>query len=234
MRNLTKTILTAVALSVGVTSYAFSGIVIAEETWDVGDGGFSLANEVGASGALTSQPATGNPAPSFQVDVDIPGTGIFTDRIGNSALGQWSGTYNVLGSEILSFDFFQNAEPSGLQFYLVGSGVEWFYDIDTSGFDDGPAWNSVNISMGSDAGWEDFGSSDFLADLSSVTEVGFRLTYLESTLGQVYAFDNLQRRYGTPEPETYAALSFALICLGFTFRRKIEGSMSSAMAMIKS
>ena len=106
--------------------------------------------------------------------------------------------------------------------------------VGTSGFDDGPAWNSVNISMGSDTGWEDFGSSDFLADLSNVSEVGFRLTYLESTLGQVYAFDNLQRHYGTPEPETYAALSFALICLGFTFRRKIEGSMSSAMAMIKS
>jgi hypothetical protein len=53
------------------------------------------------------------------------------------------------------------------------------------------------------------------------------VTYLDGVAGQKYGVDNFVRTFNVPEPETYAALGFALISICITFRRKITDTLAT-------
>jgi hypothetical protein len=229
----------ATACLFGAAHLGFAGIT-AEETWDTpGDErGFTLANESGDStGALDTPSGFGNPVSGLEFAIDTTGDFIpSVNRISatGGAAAPFLGVYNSPKPEDIRFDFFQASAPADLDFFVVANGTTWFFNIDTSGFVNG-AWNSVAVNMGTDSGWFEtiLGSHDFLNDVGvGVTEIGFRVS---TPIGsaQQFGFDNLQRTFNTPEPETYAALSFALLCLGITFRRRLQDSLNDAMASIR-
>ncbi|MDA1044286.1 MAG: PEP-CTERM sorting domain-containing protein [Verrucomicrobia bacterium] len=243
MKNIFKTAILASFMAVALATFATAGVIVAQENWDAtGDfRGFGITEEIDSlsTAGLTVPAGFGNGASALRIDSDTTGDGgINIDRITATAptTPGFLGPYNTIKTEYISFDFFQNVEPSGLQFLISANTFTWVYSIDTSVLSLG-SWNQITVSMGDASGWVSpfapFGT-DFLTDVGVVTEIGFRISYPGSTAGQVYGFDNLTRYYQTPEPGTYAALSFALICLGITFRRKLQDSMSSTMKMLKS
>ncbi|MFT5473375.1 MAG: hypothetical protein ACI9OU_000209 [Candidatus Promineifilaceae bacterium] len=239
MQSKVKVLACATACLFGAAHLASAGI-LAEERWDTpGDErGFSLTHESGpTTGVLDTPAGFGNAASALEVAIDTTGDfGPSIDRI--SATGgdaaPFLGAYNTTKLEDIRFDFFQASEPDGLEFFVVANGTTWFFAIDTSGFVDG-SWNAVSVSMSNDNGWFEtiIGAPDFATDVGiGVTEIGFRIQAPTGSVQQ-YGFDNLQRTFNTPEPETYAALSFALLCLGITFRRRLQDSLNDAMASIR-
>ncbi|MDE0839868.1 MAG: PEP-CTERM sorting domain-containing protein, partial [Kiritimatiellae bacterium] len=215
--------------------------ILAEETWDTpGDArDFALSHVAGGTpGTLGTPGGFGNPVSGLEVTVDTtadfgPNTDTISSTGGDAA--PFLGAYNTAQPEGISFDFFQLTQPTDLRFFVVANGTTWYHTIDTSGFANG-TWNTVSVSMDNSTGWFEtiLGSPDFVNDVgTSVGEIGFRISYAANTAGQQFGFDNLQRTYAVPEPETYAALSFALLCLGITFRRRLQDSLNDAMASIR-
>jgi hypothetical protein len=239
MQSKVKLLASATACLFGAAHLASAGI-LAEETWNTpGDErGFSLTHETGPStGVLDTPGGFGDPASALEVVIDTVGDfGPSIDRISATGGGAapFLGAYNTTSTEYIRFDFFQASEPDDLEFFVVANGTTWFFNIDTTGFLDG-SWNSVSVSMANDTGWFEtiLGAPDFVNDVGvGVTEIGFRIQAPTGS-AQQYGFDNLQRTFNTPEPETYAALSFALLCLGITFRRRLQDSLNDAMASIR-
>lgn len=232
----------------GIAALAAAGMtaqaaIIATETWPTAgdDRDWTLTDQGGSVGVL-SVPASIPPGttPALRVDVDT-GAGISVDHVsttggdGTPFLGDYS-TYN--SGQQIKFDFYYDTaafgSANGLDVFFNSStatGVNWFYNINVSG-QPANTWATYTLSFASDDGWTDeFAGGNFLLDRQNVTEIGFRLTYLESTSDQVYGFDNLTRIRPVPEPETYAAIAFALISLCITFRRQIGDKLRTVQAL---
>jgi hypothetical protein len=236
-------------------SGAAQAAIIAQETWDASgdERDWTIAAEVGAPAASLSTPgAFGNGASALQVNSDTAGDFTpDTDTISTSGgdgsvfLGDYSLPAGV-GTDWVQFDFFMNSTaeaggfgstPGFLQLYFVGGGVTWYYEIDVSG-QSADTWVTYQVPFtgGSftPAGWTDLGSSTlgFDSDKTSITEIGFRITYLTDTAGQQFGFDNFTTGYSVPEPETYATIGFALVGMCIAFRRRINEVLSMARANI--
>ncbi len=198
---------------------------------------FNSPNSTAGGGALQIEADT---AGDFAPDPDL----VFTDNANPGPDGQpFIGDFTQPAgyqTDWISFDFFLNSTAegggfNGLQFYFVGTGgVTWYYDVDVSGQSaDSWATYSVPVTGGSftPTGWSNpalDSTLGFDSDKTSVTEIGFRLTYLTDTDGQVFGIDNLRRGYSVPEPETYAAIGFALVGLCMAFRKRITEILAVA------
>lgn len=227
----------AAGLMMGLCVVAQAGI-IHQETWETGASlqDWEIDPIIGGPGTGTLTPvAGGNPGGSLQVteaDLGVPEVDAISVSGGAGApfLGDWTQTHPVHHTDYISFDFFRDtgsdAIDPGLNFYFVGGGVTWYYIVDVSTQLDG-SWATytipVDVFSGSPAGWTPSVPSTFSSDVMSVSEIGFELSYATGTLGgQLYAFDNVRRGYLVPEPETYAAIGFALVALCMAFRRQLQ------------
>lgn len=235
MKNVMKRALIA-GMVVGVCASAHAGI-IHEETWTTGASlqDWQIDPVVGGPAASINPVVSGNPGGSLRVtegDLGIPEVDAVSVSGGAGApfLGDWSTT-----ADVIKFDFYRqtgnNAIDPGLNFYFVGGGVTWYYIVDVSTQTDG-TWATYNVpvdtSSGSPYGWTPSVPSTFSTDVANVTEIGFEIQYATGTVGgQTYGFDNVRRGYSVPEPETYAAIGFALVALCMAFRRQLQDLMAS-------
>lgn len=227
-------------------SGAAQAAIIATETWDTtGDlRDWTIAAEVGGGAPLTNPGGFGNPSGALQVNANelgdfTPDTERISTAVGDGVpfLGDYSTPINT---DYVLFDFFMNSTAdtggfgstpgSGVQLYFENGGVTWYYEIDLSA--QGAGWATYSVPFNSSAGWTDLGSSvnGFDSDRQGITEIGFRITYLTNTDLQQFGFDNLQRGYSVPEPETYATIGFALIGLCIAFRRRLTDVLALARA----
>ncbi len=236
------TTVTAAALAMSLVAGAKAGI-IAVETWESGASleGWAIDPVVGGPGTGSLTPvAGGNPGGSMQLTEGVlgfPETDVVYLNDGASPLlGDWS-TAGGWGVSSVTFDFYldSNASSAGfnsLNFYFESGATTWFYIVNVSG-QPADSWATysvpVNVNDPAPAGWGTFGAPlAFNAAAMNVTEIGFEITYVTGS-SQLYGFDNVMLTYSVPEPETYAAIGFALVAVALAFRRRL----SEILAMVR-
>lgn len=225
----------AVTMAIALGSVAHAGI-IAEETfeaapslqdWDlvpvvdpsgsatlVNNG--SLANPTTPAGSLVlSDGVLGTPELD-QVSLSTPG-----DPSGLIGTGDWVAD----STDFVQFDFYldANAEAAGfnqLTFFFVGGGDTWYYQVDVSG-QTADSWSTYSVPFGSSSGWTTTSIDPITTDMASVSSFGFEVSYVTGAT-QTYGFDNVRRGFSVPEPETYAAIGFALVALAMAFRKQLS------------
>jgi len=188
-------------------------------TLDVGDGGGGV-------------PVPGNNnAGRIEANLgSIPG--FFSDQVYTT-----SGAFMTFlhGAKSMTLDFYSSTPlgQGGLQLYLYGNNYVWYSDVGalSSGWGNHFTVNFLTATtMTVDASpfgyWYSNDRTDdlFAGDLANATRLGFELTYVPETDGQMYGFDNLNLydQYFVPEPQTYVVLGFALLSLGVVFRRQFH------------
>ena len=218
-----------------------SAAVMVADTFEGGVGAWGIANgpsssEPNAVGILGTGGGFGGGS-ALAVTADTTGLGLVNDLVfvnaasfGGSDFTTYQGRDNA---QSISFDFYNNDTPSGLQlFFTTSGGTNWYYN-----FSDLPAstsWRSYSVMMTSENGWTDLGQGgNFAQDIQDVQTIGVQLQYLFDTAGQDYRIDNFTRGYQVPEPGTYAALGFAFLSLGVTFRRKLNDSVARMKSLLK-
>lgn len=228
--------LTVLICGMFAATVARAGIIATEEWTAAGTATWGISAEIGPpAGSLNNPGAGGNPGGYLAATDNTGGDfGINTDLITQNSIGSpFLGSYATYASEYVSFDFYFDSNTSafsggsGLQLYFISGITTWLYNIDVSG--QAPdTWTGYNVSFGSSAGWFDvYGiGTPFDTDKTAVTDIGFRLTYLTDTDNQSFGFDNFTRGYAVPEPETYAAIGFALISLAIAFRRELRTAVA--------
>lgn len=231
----TMQIMAALTAITFMCSSAIAGI-LASETWsappDLVDWEITHNTGPDPSATLENSAGFGNPAGALCLDVTTvsgpPSSGLLsTDS------GAFLGDYTASGGHALSFDFFFDEAAfqgsDGLALFIDNGGTgAYYYEIDLSGQTAG-TWATYTVNFGSTLGWSDEGSGAdaFSTVAASVSQIGFRVTYLDGVASQEYGVDNLARQFNVPEPETYAALGFALISICITFRRKISDTLAT-------
>lgn len=222
-------------LAVGARAGVF--IIDYEEWPTAGDlQGWTITDDLGggAAGSLSVPAGDGNPPPALRIDATT-GSGITIDRIftfnnpylaGNQDYTSWISGDARAAAQYIWFDFYNNdvAAPGDLSLFFVSdtSGVTWYYFIDTPL---SVGWTTFRIPMFGN-GWTDLGAGGVWAsDIQDVDQIGLRIVY-KANSSQYYILDNFRRGYVVPEPSTYAALGFAFVSLGMTFRRKLNEGLS--------
>lgn len=128
----------------------------------------------------------------------------------------------------LSFMFYDGSAayaPDSLTVYFQAGGYTWYYDLTpTTTADTG--WYEYSASLYS-AGWYSTdGGTDFLSDISTVTQVGIRIVY-DTDNGvdtQAYGIGNytLNHTVAVPEPETVWLMMAVALSMAFTFRGRLN------------
>jgi hypothetical protein len=224
----------AVAVCAGVLFVAVVGApaaIITQNTWSVAGslGGWTnsgspvfgtLSWQNGVLRSTGGDPG-GSPKVDYIYDTD--------DLLGNYRAFPAGAKTSVV--EAIRFGF----SPTGggftnstLQLYFVnGANEEWYYDMAVAS-----GWNTYYANLDFSSGWYTmdagrFNSTYFFNDLTNVTQVGIVLNYPLFLTGQYYELDDFQLLDNPiPEPGTYAVLTFALLSLGITFRRRLKTRFS--------
>jgi hypothetical protein len=231
-----KTILftAALAMVAFMCNSAVAGI-LAQESWssppDLVDWEINPHLGPNPGATVVNDTGFGNLAGALCVEVSHPG-GAPSSGLLSTDSGSFLGDYTANAGHTISFDFFFDeaafAATDGLSLFFNNSGANWYYEIDLSG-QAANTWATYTVNFGSETGWSDEGGGapSFSTAAAGVTQIGFRLNYLDGVAGQKYGVDNLTRTFNVPEPETYAALGFALISICITFRRKITDTLAT-------
>ncbi|MBN1558431.1 MAG: hypothetical protein JW951_09840 [Lentisphaerae bacterium] len=163
-----------------------------------------------------------------------PEQGYITDGGGATDL---VGQFNSGDYWTIEFGFYANADdgssggtsesPAGLYVYFedTDTGNIWYYDVlAANGYTGGlPAqdWYYFEVPVGG-SDWDTSGGTHMLTDILNADELGVWVVY-QPWDNQEYGLDY----YGlSPEPQTYATLAFALVGLGATFRRRLNGMLA--------
>lgn len=231
--------------------------VIFVETWDASGGtaGWDIDNDPDQTPAGGGSGTLDNPSDWLRITGDTnPGGGvsdyIFADAAasGGSLAGNLNYSSAGLNVQGISFRFNNpSATPVAelvVYFHSDTSDRTW---IHPSLSILGGGWNAYGVNIGDEriqwgGAWfteGGDGQTEWAADILDVDYIGVRITYLEGIPSQIYGLDDFQIEdvsYSNqiPEPETYAMLGFAILSLGFTFRRKLEGSLEAALVHLKS
>ncbi len=206
--------------------------ILATETWSAPPAlvDWELTHIQGPDpgGTLANGAGFGNPAGALCLDVSVPSQPPTAGTLSTDSgpfLGDFTG-------QTLQFDFFFDeaafSTGDGLTLYIDNGGTgAWYYEIDLSG-QAANTWATYSVNFIEDAVWTDegTGADGFSTVAGNITEIGFRINYLDNVAGQKYGVDNMVRLLSIPEPETYAALGFALISICITFRKKITETLA--------
>ena len=219
--------------------YAAVFVPVYTETWtaDVDDWWNNIIGEQYSTGPTWDDDLDGQPGVitmpadttgDFDMHTDYlssPANPWLTDNFGGQDMSTTAGQTTFLAFDFYALDYAPLFNSLKLYFYSETGSQYWFYDVT----DLSPnTWQTTTIGMLQDAGW--YGGSDFAAALADVDEIGWQLTY-RANADQLWAFDNLSRgymgagAYAVPEPGSCAALGFAFLSLGVTFRRKLNEVM---------
>jgi hypothetical protein len=226
-----RTILACLILSAGLCLNVHASPNI--ETWDANTSGWQIRDFFGGTeyGSLDWVSSLGGNSGVLR-DTGGPGDVNRLDIIYTadpSLAADWS-----LGGFSVVFDFYSQSDvPAELDIYIQSSsGYAWFLDVTpqlTAG-----TWSEVSGSLSFGAGWFNIEdgrttSSQFLADVADMNEIGIMITYADGVGGQVYALDNFDV---IPEPETWAFLGIAFLSIGFSFRDRLDRALARARAWI--
>jgi hypothetical protein len=229
----------AVTVAVALGGIAHAGI-IAEETFETaGDlRDWDLVPVVDPSGTATLTAPSGmlnpsTPAASLNLSDGVLGTPEL-DQVSISTPGDPSGLIGTGdwvsdGTDFVQFDFYldANADAAGfnqLTFFFVGGGDTWYYQVDVSG-QTGGNWATYSVPFSGSTGWTTTSVDPFTTDVASVSSFGFEVSYVTGAT-QTYGFDNVRRGFTVPEPETYAAIGFALVALAMAFRKQLTDMLA--------
>lgn len=181
----------------------------------------SLVNPTTPAGSLVlSDGALGTPELD-QVSITAPG-----DPSGLIGTGDWVAD----STDFVQFDFYMDASADAagfnqLTFFFLGQGGDtWYYQVDVSG-QTGGNWATYSVPFSDGTGWTTTSVDWFTTDVASVTSFGFEVSYVTGA-AQTYGFDNVRRGYSVPEPETYAAIGFALVALAMAFRKQLTDMLA--------
>lgn len=232
-------VIAAIGLGLILGATAKAGI-IAQESWDAGVvNNWSMLGDGGLGGTLPGPNGTlgygpGNTATPGNVggleDVAGPFVAPDADKIfttTGSVIG--TGDWVADNSTFVQFDFYVTAPGfSSLNFYFVNGGVTWTYMVTGVASQALGTWDTYQIQLSESAGWSNSGGGTWLTDLANIEQIGFQLAYNTGS-SETYGFDNLTRGFTAPEPETYAAIGFALVSLAIAFRKRL----ADMLAMIR-
>jgi len=217
-------------------AYAGPFMTVAAESFDASAGGWNHYAPYDFGTFSYVGPGVGHAGYIQTAATTVGDPGIHQDSaIANSGAsgGLLAGNQNYLGSAV-SFDFYgAQALASGLQLYFAsaGSGRTWTHGVESLG----AGWNDgQTVAMAWSSGWTGGTEGQFNTDIADVDEIGFIVTYLDETAGQVWGWDNFRKGTSVPEPGTYAMLGVALASLGITFRRKLSESVGQLTKAMKS
>lgn len=191
---------------------AMGAPLLGVDTFDTGDS--SGWNVSGPDGLISVPLAGGNPDGWLRVEYPpIAPPGQQLEYIFNQDANH-TGNYSNL---LVSFSFWVSpvSDPAvALNFYLVANGNLWYNDF----YVPSNAWTTVSFDF-TGVGWSSLTGLDFLADVSSVTEIGIELNHFNGNgSGFVYGLDNWTTSIPVPEPESIALALVAMISLLLTFR----------------
>jgi hypothetical protein len=185
------------------------------DTFDDGDpSGWDVS---GPDGSYTVPFAGGNPDGWLRVEypaIQPPGQQL--EYIFNADTNH-TGNYS---NHLVSFSFLVSpvSDPSvALNFYFVANGNLWLNDFTVPS----NVWTTVSFDF-SGVGWSSMTGTDFLADVSNVTEIGVELNHFNANgSGFTYGLDNWTTSVPVPEPESVALALVAVISLVLTFRQPL-------------
>jgi len=171
--------------------------------------------------------------PSFPLvgDEDYIGT------TGDGLVGNFTTLGGGPGVQNITFDFYADDVVPGqvqLYFYSLAAGTTWYSPSFDSQLTAGSWTRGLSIGFQQDQ-WL-FGSNWDTA-IQNVDAIGVYLSSYGTLSGnQDFAMDNFQLDDDTPvpEPQTYAMLGFAVLSMGFTFRRRLEESLGAALQTLRS
>jgi len=247
----------ALMVAFGLMCSFATAAVIFTETWDTGlIEGWDIDDQPDNDGGAPfgSDPLV-NPSDWLRVIGDTNPGGAASDYMfadsgasGGSLAGNLNYSGTGLGVQGIGFRFNNPAAAPAAElvvyFHSDTSERTWFFpslSINAGG------WNTYGVNFGdslSVPGGSWFteggdGETQWDADIVDIDYIGIRITYIQGVPGQIYGLDdfyidNQLLVTFVPEPETYAMLGFAILSLGFTFRRKLDGSLHAALAQLKS
>ena len=231
---------------IGVVALIVSGAMatpIVIDEWDDAETGWGIATSLGDAGAISITSGTGNPADSLEIiggqEVGSNEDRISNDGTGGGDAGLFVGNWASAGVASILFDFYVPTGQDGpiaLSLYFDNGTYLWYYTLTAP--TTGSGWTSLYADVllsfaGEPVGWVEDGDdhwsyTDFLNDMTTVSEVGIILRYQDSVDNQVFGIDNfeLNNELVIPEPATYVVLATAFLSLGITFRRRIKDSVS--------
>jgi hypothetical protein len=166
--------------------------------------------------------------PGFTPDGSGPLAPVSGQNWGTLGVQSITGTYSIQNAD--SVTYFS-------VYFLGSSGAMWMLDLPTSAgehdFEANLLWGSWFDRLGVGT------SGDFLADINTtVTNIGYRISYDAGYAGVAgfsikdITLDDEILGY-IPEPQTYAMLGMALVSLGVTFRRRLNGAVDSLKATLR-
>lgn len=239
-----RTLVSAVVIGIALAGLANAGI-IAVETWESGTPGDDQGWAVtpgppnGQEGLMTGSDAPGSPyAPSFGYQVTQPSDPLVFPAFGNATVSSLNDPAGLTGNwaadstDFIMFDFYLDADAvdndfAGLNVFFVSGTVTWSYVITGVENQAADSWVTYGVPVTSDgAGWNPSSPSTFSSDIAAVTALGFEIAYVTGATSQTYGFDNVRRGFSVPEPETYAAIGFALVALAMAFRKQLTDMLA--------
>jgi hypothetical protein len=147
--------------------------------------------------------------------------------------------YMTIGGQLYAqFQFYSDTylpDSLSLFFYsdVSGTGRTWAQNVSVSSL----GWQNYSVLLNwSPTAWVPdggYGYTEFNQDIMNVDRIGVWVFRNDSMNAQLYGFDNFQLHYVVPEPETYAMLAFALLSLGYTFRRRLSDSLDAMRSYLR-
>jgi len=115
-------------------------------------------------------------------------------------------------------------------FFQAENGDRWYHDITPPSI---AAATLREVNIGTAAGWYTPGGNllDYMADLRTVSFIGFELMGNANIPGQIYEFSELQ--FQVPEPETIWMILMVLGSLAVVFRSRMGEMLAQLRARVR-